>query len=208
MDKNRPALTWSPFLPGQTYVVSLADNCQKIIGEHSFFRTHETIYSRMDQVKFVEDSFWKFDMIWSVLTDHITSNFLNGVFHKFYLVHSWIPCLTCEWLLLVFKNFSYQLEEKTEEEVASIVESARAKAFEESINRVAILKVDPWRLWVWKQWIWNSLSIIHIFTRKTFVLTYVVYCICANTTLHDKTYTLNYISLYHVATFEGNFFVL
>ena len=88
MDKNRPALTWSPFLPGQTYVVSLADNCQKIIEEHPFFRTHETIYSRMGQVKFVEDSFWKFDMTWSVLTDHITSNFLNGVFHKCYLVHS------------------------------------------------------------------------------------------------------------------------
>ena len=117
MDKNRPALTWSPFLPGQTYVVSLADNCQihgKIIEEHSFFRTHGTMYSRMNQVKFVEDSFWKFEMIWSVLTDHITSNFLNGVFHKFYLVHSWIPCLTCEWLLLVFKNFSYQLGDKTE----------------------------------------------------------------------------------------------
>ena len=88
--------------------------------------------------------------------------------HKFYLVHSWIPCLTCEWLLLIFKNFSFQLGDKTEEEVASIVESARAKAFDESINRAAILKVDPWRFWVCKQWIWNSLSIIHIFTRKTF----------------------------------------
>ena len=31
-------------------------------------------YSRMDQVKFV--------------ADHITSNFLKVVFHKFYLVHS------------------------------------------------------------------------------------------------------------------------
>ena len=125
------------------------------------------MYSGMGQVKFVEDSFWKFEMIWSVLPDRVTSNFLNDVFHKFYLVHSWISCLTFEWLLLVFKNFSYQLGDKTEEEVASIVESARAKAFDES-NRVAILKVDPWMLQVCKQWIWNSLSIIHIFTRKTF----------------------------------------
>ena len=60
MDKNRPALTWSPFLPGQAYVVFLADNCQihgKIIDEHPLFRTHGTMYSRMDQVKFAEDSF-------------------------------------------------------------------------------------------------------------------------------------------------------
>ena len=109
MDKNRPTLTWSPFLLGQAYVVSFADNCQihgKIIDEHPLFRTHGTMYSRMNQVKFAEDSFWKIE-IWSVLTDHITSNFLNGAFHKFYLVHSWIPCLTCEWLLLIFKNFSY-----------------------------------------------------------------------------------------------------
>ena len=35
-----------------------------------------TRYSRMDEVKFVED--------------HITSYFLNTAFHKFYLVHSWI----------------------------------------------------------------------------------------------------------------------
>ena len=42
-------------------------------------------YSRMDQLKFVEDSHEK---IWK---DHTTSNFLKAVFHKFYLVHSWIP---------------------------------------------------------------------------------------------------------------------
>ena len=82
-------------------------------------------------------------MIWSVLTDHITSNFLNGVFYKFYLIYFLLNCLTCEWLLLIFKNFSYQLGEKTEEEVASIAESACAKAFDVSINRVVILKVDP-----------------------------------------------------------------
>ena len=49
----------------------------------------------MDQVKFVEDSLQK---IWSdmvCLSDmvyHITSNFLKAVFHKFYMVHSWILC--------------------------------------------------------------------------------------------------------------------
>ena len=44
-------------------------------------------YSRMDQVKFVEDSLQKIssDMAWA---DHITSDFLKAVFHKFYLVHS------------------------------------------------------------------------------------------------------------------------
>ena len=80
---------------------------------------------------------------WSVLTDYSTSNFLKAVFLKFYLLHSGILCLTCEWLLLTIKNSIYKLGDKTEEEVASIVESARAKAFDESINRVAILKVDP-----------------------------------------------------------------
>ena len=45
----------------------------------------------MDQVKFVEDNLQK---IWSDMSpwaDHITSNFLKAVFHKFYLVYSWIP---------------------------------------------------------------------------------------------------------------------
>ena len=49
---------------------------------------------------------------------------------------------------------------------------------------------------------------LYIHKENILVLTCVVYCICANTTLHDETYTLNYISLYHVATFEGNFFEL
>ena len=30
-------------------------------------------------------AFKKFDVIWSVLTDHITSDFLKAVFHKFLL---------------------------------------------------------------------------------------------------------------------------
>ena len=43
---------------------------------------------RMDQVKFMEYSFKKFKVIWSILTGHITSNFLKALFHKFYFVHS------------------------------------------------------------------------------------------------------------------------
>ena len=44
----------------------------------------------MDQVKFVENSLYKVwsDMVW---LDHITSNFLKAVFHKFNLIDSWIP---------------------------------------------------------------------------------------------------------------------
>ena len=37
------------------------------------------MYSRMGQVKFVEDIYEK---IWTD-ADHITSNFLNAVFHKY-----------------------------------------------------------------------------------------------------------------------------
>ena len=43
--------------------------------------------------KFVEDGFQK---IWS----DITSNFLKAVFHKFYLVHSWIFCPIFNLLLI------------------------------------------------------------------------------------------------------------
>ena len=34
--------------------------------------------------------------IWSVLTDHVTSNFLKAAFHKFYLVHIWILSSMCK----------------------------------------------------------------------------------------------------------------
>ena len=50
-----------------------------------FQEVHGAKYSRMDQVKFMKDSRWKI-WIW------ITSNFLKAVFHKFYLIHSWILC--------------------------------------------------------------------------------------------------------------------
>ena len=34
--------------------------------------------------------FKKFEVLWSASADHITSDFLKAVFHKFYLVYSWI----------------------------------------------------------------------------------------------------------------------
>ena len=49
----------------------------------SKFPIYGSRYSRIDQIKFVEDSLLK---IWSHMT-----NFLKAVFHKFYLVRSWIP---------------------------------------------------------------------------------------------------------------------
>ena len=45
----------------------------------------------MDQVKIVEDSLIWSDMV--CLADHIISDFLNAVFHKSYLVDSWILSL-------------------------------------------------------------------------------------------------------------------
>ena len=60
----------------------------------SYDISYETKYSRVDQVKFVEDSFKK---IWRDMVClsrpypfHIPSNFLKAVFQKLYLVHSWI----------------------------------------------------------------------------------------------------------------------
>ena len=58
-------------------------------------RTYGIRYSRMEQVKFVDTAFKKFEVIWFAEVDHITSNFLKAVFHKFYLVHSWILCPIC-----------------------------------------------------------------------------------------------------------------
>ena len=45
----------------------------------------EAKYSRMDQVKTIETAFKKIEMIRSASADHITSNFLKAVFHKFYI---------------------------------------------------------------------------------------------------------------------------
>ena len=49
---------------------------------------------------FCKTTFKIFEVIRSVLIDHITSNILKAVFHKFYLVHSWIRCLILIWFLL------------------------------------------------------------------------------------------------------------
>ena len=54
----------------------------------------------------------------------IPSNFLKAVFHKYYLVHSWIICLICLSDLIsrtcfyYYPNFlsSYRLSAKSEEE--------------------------------------------------------------------------------------------
>ena len=54
--------------------------------------------------EWTKQNLWKtafkiFEVIWSALADLITSNFLKGVFHKFYLVRSWIPWPICSNLL-------------------------------------------------------------------------------------------------------------
>ena len=41
-------------------------------------------------------------MIWSAQADHITLNFLNATFHKFYLIHSWITWPN--WWCIVFEE--------------------------------------------------------------------------------------------------------
>ena len=50
----------------------------------------ETKHSGIDQVKFVEYSLQKSEIIRFVKTDHITSKYLKAVFHKFDLDHSWL----------------------------------------------------------------------------------------------------------------------
>ena len=42
-------------------------------------------------------AFKTFKVIWSAQADHVTSNFLKAVFHKIYLVHSWILCPMYVW---------------------------------------------------------------------------------------------------------------
>ena len=40
-------------------------------------------------------AFKKLEVIWSAGAGHITWNVLKAVFHKFYLVHTWILCHKC-----------------------------------------------------------------------------------------------------------------
>ena len=56
-------------------------------------------WNKMDQVKFVEDSFKKFERV--CRGRYIPLNFLKTVFQKFYLFHLWKICLIC----LNAKNF-------------------------------------------------------------------------------------------------------
>ena len=50
-------------------------------------------------------AFKTFEVIWPAKADHITSDFLKAVFHKFYLVHSWR--LTRFSILPIFLDFCY-----------------------------------------------------------------------------------------------------
>ena len=50
-----------------------------------------TRYSRMNQEKLVEDSFYKIRKDMVCLSAPYYVKFLKGVFHKFYLAYSWIP---------------------------------------------------------------------------------------------------------------------
>ena len=52
-------------------------------------RINGSRYSRMDQVKFLENSFKKSPQVF------------KAVFHKFYLVHSWILCPKQKWKLSI-----------------------------------------------------------------------------------------------------------
>ena len=56
-----------------------------------------TKYSRMDEVKFVEDSLFP-------------SSFLKDVFHKFYLVHSWIICPKCIYCMFWYLKYWASVE--------------------------------------------------------------------------------------------------
>ena len=63
----------------------------------------------MNQVKFVEGSF---SNIWSnmvCLDRQVISNFLKDIYHKFYLVHSWIPWPKLFSISLMRKIFIYRM---------------------------------------------------------------------------------------------------
>ena len=60
---------------------------QNSVKTETFWEQFGAKYSRMDQVKFAYESLQK----------NIASNFLKAVFHKFYLVHSWILYLIYSW---------------------------------------------------------------------------------------------------------------
>ena len=49
---------------------------------------YETEHSKIGKINYGKTAFKKLEVIWSVLTDHINSNFLMAVFPILYLVHS------------------------------------------------------------------------------------------------------------------------
>ena len=53
------------------------------------------------QVKLVEDSLWKIWLDMLCLSRPYTSYFLKAVFHKYYLIHSWLPWPKYCWLYIV-----------------------------------------------------------------------------------------------------------
>ena len=83
----------------------LGNNC--FDNYHTTILTNATKYSRMDQVKFVEDSFLKGYGL--TKAEHTPSNFLKAVFHKFYLDHSWKLRPKCGSELLNFNEQSLVL---------------------------------------------------------------------------------------------------
>ena len=52
-------------------------------------------------------AFKNFEVIWSAEAEHITSNFLKAVFHKFHLVHSWKLCSIFHFTYPIFHNPYY-----------------------------------------------------------------------------------------------------
>ena len=61
-------------------------------------------YSRMDQLKFVEDSLWNLKWYGLLRLIFWSADILKAVFQKFYLIHSWIlyPTYTHSFSLIVF----------------------------------------------------------------------------------------------------------
>ena len=77
-------------------------------------------------------TFKNFEGIWSAKADHIPSNFLKVVFHKYYLVHSWILC----------PIWSKRLHPKKRKHSKIIIQTARER---DKICSIFILKTPKWR---------------------------------------------------------------
>ena len=73
------------------YFDSVIDNFLTNLKNRFVPITNGTRYSRMNQEKLVEDSLYKIRKDMVCLSAPYYVKFLKGVFHKFYLAHSWIP---------------------------------------------------------------------------------------------------------------------